>query len=45
MNVKSGGRTIRTTGHRSSVKKAIVTLLKGLKLILLVQIFRINNGS
>ena len=29
MNVRSGGRTIRTTGHRSSVKKAIVTLAPG----------------
>ena len=32
MNVKSGGRTIRTKGHRSSVKKAIVTLLEGFKI-------------
>ena len=26
MTVKSGGKTIRTSGHRSSFKKAIVTL-------------------
>ena len=32
MNVRSGGRTIRTTGHRSSVKKAIVTLFDGFKI-------------
>ena len=32
MNVRSGGRTIRTTGNRSSVKKAIVTLSKGFKI-------------
>ena len=32
MNVRSGGRTIRTTGHRSSVKKAIVTLSDGFKI-------------
>ena len=29
MTVKSGGRTIRTSGTRSSYKKAIVTLQKG----------------
>ena len=29
MTVKSGGRTIRTSGTRSSFKKAIVTLLEG----------------
>ena len=29
MTVKSGGRTIRTSGTRSSFKKAIVTLHKG----------------
>ena len=32
MNVRSDGRTIRTTGRRSSVKKAIVTLLEGFKI-------------
>ena len=32
MNVRSGGRTIRTTGHRSSLKKAIVTLSEGFKI-------------
>ena len=32
MNVKSGGRTIRTTGRRSSKKKAIVTLFEGFKI-------------
>ena len=32
MNVKSGGRTIRTTGKRSSTKKAIVTLMAGFKI-------------
>ena len=32
MNVRSGGRTIRTTGKRSSVKKAVVTLSKGFKI-------------
>ena len=32
MNVKSGGRTIRTTGHRPSLKKAIVTLHEGFKI-------------
>ena len=32
MNVRSAGRTIRTTGNRSSVKKAIVTLSKGFKI-------------
>jgi len=29
MTVKSGGKTIRTSGTRSSYKKAIVTLQKG----------------
>ena len=29
MTVKSGGRTIRTSGTRSSFKKAIVTLHEG----------------
>ena len=29
MTVKSGGRTIRTSGARSSFKKAIVTLHEG----------------
>ena len=29
MTVKSGGRTIRTSGTRSSFKKAIVTLCEG----------------
>ena len=32
MNVRSGGRTIRTTGRRSSFKKAIVTLFEGFKI-------------
>ena len=32
MNVRSDRRTIRTTGRRSSVKKAIVTLLEGFKI-------------
>ena len=32
MNVKSGGKTIRTTGHRSSLKKAIVTLSEDSKI-------------
>ena len=32
MNVRSGGRTIRTTGQRPSVKKAIVTLSDGFKI-------------
>ena len=32
MNVRSDGRTIRTTGRRSSVKKAIVTLFEGFKI-------------
>ena len=32
MNVRSGGKTIRTTGHRSSSKKAIVTLSEGFKI-------------
>ena len=32
LNVRSGGRTNRKTGHRSSVKKAIVTLSEGFKI-------------
>ncbi len=32
MSVKSGGRTIRTSGTRSSFKKAIVTLQEGDKI-------------
>ena len=32
MNVKSGGRTIRTSGFRSISKKAIVTLFDGFKI-------------
>ena len=29
MTIKSGGRTIRTSGKKASFKKAIVTLIKG----------------
>ena len=29
MTVRSGGRTIRTSGHRSDWKKAIITLKEG----------------
>ena len=29
MTVSSGGRTIRTSGHRSDWKKAIITLKEG----------------
>ncbi len=29
MTVRSGGRTIRTSGHRSNWKKAIITLKEG----------------
>jgi len=32
MTVRSGGRVIRTSGKRSSWKKAIVTLQKGEKI-------------
>ena len=29
MTVRSGGKTIRTNGHRSNWKKAIITLKEG----------------
>ncbi len=35
MTVRSGGHTIRTQGHRSSWKKAIVTLREGFSIDLL----------
>tara|TARA_B100000945_G_scaffold11776_1_gene9236 strand:- start:5318 stop:5635 length:318 start_codon:yes stop_codon:yes gene_type:complete len=35
MTVKSGGRTIRTSGKRSSWKKAIITLKSGSKIDLM----------
>ena len=35
MTVRSGGRTIRTQGHRASWKKAVVTLMDGYEIDLL----------
>tara|TARA_B100001250_G_C19691828_1_gene740655 strand:+ start:814 stop:1134 length:321 start_codon:yes stop_codon:yes gene_type:complete len=35
MSIRSGGRTIRTTGFRSKTKKAIITLFEGFKIDLL----------
>ena len=35
MTVRSGGRTIRTTGKRSDYKKAVITLESGSKIDLL----------
>ena len=31
-SIKSGGRVIRTSGHRKEIKKAIVTLVAGDKI-------------
>ena len=36
MTVRSGGRTIRTTGKRSDYKKAVITLESGSKIDLLM---------